>query len=806
MNKACEEILKGLMNREFRDVFNKEDLELMSENRNNLTKIINRKLRKSGNLDIHTRVSLVNEEFKAKEVIALGGLKGNIDNILTFQSMDELLASQIKQTIIIFVKDNLDLKLRKIVAYFDLHQDEKFYKILCRDYFDIRENIINDARDGRLNSQKGKYLIFKPKDSKPYRAIGSKVLNREISDKNYGWYLGKNLISELYDKDGEVNMTIIADTKEDVDKSATFDSKIMEYEFYRMIKSLKISGVESIASIDNVTVLNEYLYIEREIERELFSRLERIYKKNQKKIVFLIGNSGDGKSRLLQKLKTRHSEVYYSFKIHNDATESFYVGKDSIDTLAKILEKFNDLNIDNGNEKYLIAINMGIIGKFIDSNYSTEYSKLIGLINSSNALKENAIDSGESDTVYEYISFSEYNIFDVSEKGINSNFIENIFDKVFAFDDANPFYQAYRKVSEDIKYNCPVIFNYESIIKHKTTIIKLLLLVHLEHNIMLTPRILWNFIYEIMMGNDVEMNYMHESDDIIEDLFYIRNLWFNRMFNKLSEDELIQQITKHVSLFENHKEIDQILQNFHTMKTNESKLNNFFESHGFPKGNKLVSSLVRSTMNDMNNGSEESLKMMNIVGNTIVRLYTIENLDIKCITDFETLTNYGILLNEINFIMPKKRKNLREFRKQFVNVIKTWNGINSRGDLIYSSFDDTKYRKSMKIDEDLIKSTSKEITDSTNRFMTSIEFEFNKYNCDFNIDVDFDMYKIIENMIAGYNLNAYERLDSIRLNRFIERIITAQTSNKEQYIHNLDNDTFVLKYDSFNSIFEFKKG
>jgi hypothetical protein len=48
-----------------------------------------------------------------------------------------------------------------------------------------------------------------------------------------------------------------------------------------MIKSLKISSVESIASLDSVSELNDYLYIERKIEKDFFERVERIYQKNR---------------------------------------------------------------------------------------------------------------------------------------------------------------------------------------------------------------------------------------------------------------------------------------------------------------------------------------------------------------------------------------------------------------------------------------------------------------------------------------------------------------------------------------------
>jgi DNA phosphorothioation-dependent restriction protein DptF len=277
-------------------------------------------------------------------------------------------------------------------------------------------------------------------------------------------------------------------------------------------------------------------------------------------------------------------------------------------------EWFYDDNIEIGKEKYLVAINMGIIGKFLDSDYKKEFSKLINLIDNSNTLKENEVDRGESDSVYEYISFSEYSIYNIDENGISSDFIDKLFNKVFSKEKSNPFYSAYLKLPDNVKYNCPVVFNFESIIDNKALIIKTLLLLHLEHNIMLTPRILWNFIYEITMGNDVELNYMYQSDLIFESKFYITNLWFNRMFDNQNEDEIIKLVTKHVNIFEGNERIDEMLQNFHIMSGNEKDLNSLFDNYYFSRKNKFIPSII-DVLTKYNSCKNEPLNQMVLLGN-----------------------------------------------------------------------------------------------------------------------------------------------------------------------------------------------
>ena len=80
----------------------------------------------------------------------------------------------------------------------------------------------------------------------------------------------------------------------------------------------------------------------------------------------LCGSVGDGKSHLIAYLNSNHPEIMSNFKIHNDATESFDPDKTAIDTLAKVLNEFDDNHIDSSNEKLILAINLGVLNNFME--------------------------------------------------------------------------------------------------------------------------------------------------------------------------------------------------------------------------------------------------------------------------------------------------------------------------------------------------------------------------------------------------------------------------------------------------------
>ena len=80
----------------------------------------------------------------------------------------------------------------------------------------------------------------------------------------------------------------------------------------------------------------------------------------------LSGSVGDGKSHLLSYMKYKHPDLMENFSIHNDATESFDPNLTAIETLNKVLEPFSDENINESNEKLILAINLGILSNLMD--------------------------------------------------------------------------------------------------------------------------------------------------------------------------------------------------------------------------------------------------------------------------------------------------------------------------------------------------------------------------------------------------------------------------------------------------------
>ncbi len=788
--------LDSLINKKFDEVFSKDIMREMSIRHKMNTNF----MRLISNSNYSIRISLVNEDWKPFEVIALKQLHGNFDEILEGNLDNIDLYNVFSKAIIIIVEKSSRVEDYRILDYLIIKNDLDFMNQLNIDYQAIKSSIksnLDHSKFARLTSCYGKYLIFKPKDSKPYKKIFSRHYNRIISDKNYGWYLDKSIIIDKLKRTINSEVSVIKSIEERA-KVEMDNNSIMKYQFYKLLSELKTSSKDSVTTIDSNNLSNEYLYITRPIEKDFIKIIQKTVVDDEKKLLFLVGNSGDGKSRLLKLLSNKYPELYQQFAVHNDATESYYINRDSVHTLAEVLEPFSDNLIGTGNEKCIVAINLGVIGKFIDSEYSKKFTVLNNFLRNSNILKENKVKADEvSKSNIEYLSFSEYSNFTISPDGVDSGLIRTFFDKIFNESKENPFYKAYCNLPDSIKNDCPVAYNYRSVC-NKSSIdffVNLLLLIHLEQKIMLTPRIIWNFIYEMIFGLDVEYKYTN-SNNYNDPQFFLKNIYFNRILDDASENEIFKEIVKKSYIFENYFENDNLLNQLILFKNNADELVDLLKTQ-LEISESIILKTIESTI---------IAKVMDYekLCQSIVRYNTMKNIDILSHYEFIKLNEYGKLLYEYNFEIGKSKiPTLKDFRNKLRETVKTWNGKHFRDDLIYSDSGNEFLRKAVQIDFDVSHKNIQNISNEYS-FHQVLEYGISTVN-DYVLLIDFSSFLTINHISEGYQLNAYEKLDNIRLNDYVNKLIFVKENSNKQYINSDHDETFLLEYHNSFDSFEFKR-
>lgn len=766
-------------NYKFGQIFSDEELKKL-ESRSKMNEVFRNRFNIGDST--HIRVSIIESNMRPKEMMAAYSFKDDFDQYLSLNRLEDLLMFNplggLIGSIIFFVQ----------VSPNGILSD---YKLVCSTYIE-REGFMNTMANkeilgivketnkhlnnsNQLISFKGRYIVCKPKDQKPYSPIFSRKYNREIADKRYGLYYTKDFLIEL------MNSTLA-------------NHEIKNQEFYNLIASLKISNNQAVASPDGSDTIYDDLYIERDVNVAVINKLEDMNKSNQKSLVFLVGNSGDGKSALIRRVKRDSPELLENVIIHNDATESHYPDKDCIDTLLHYLEPYSDKRIGDGNERTLIAINMGVVGRLIDCDRIDEFCTLRDYIVNSNILVDGERKCSRTNSVFDYISFSEYQLFSVDDAGFCSTYLNGVFSKLFDKTELNPFYMAYEKLEESVKVSCPVAINYALMqdAVNQRIVLDFISLTHFGQNVLYTSRIIWDFFYEILMGDELERLLKKRVKPIFSGIQFVSNLVFNRLFDRNSSNEVIKCITSYSHVFESSIFYDELLHDMYILDQNNiiSRLEELNRSE-FTK-------LVKESVEMLEYITTDSPKdELSVKRNLIVTAFSLMNREY----DLGLYTDYAQLLYSYNYSEKyKKSEACREFRRRLISAVKVWNGKSNREEMINASFHDSDYKKSVKFKWKKIKYYRSEISSSISFYRLPCLV----YDESFSIHIDMNLFCIINMIAKGYQLDPNQRVDYIRLNDFVRNIIDDQDKEEIQYITS-KNAVFSLSYDDEDEEFRFSK-
>lgn len=284
----------------------------------------------------------------------------------------------------------------------------------------------------------------------------------------------------------------------------------MNCDFIIQLSRLRKLSAESVGNTNAFDPYNEYLHVERPVESELRELLRKANEKQGKCLVLLCGSAGDGKSHLISYLKNFDNEGLLSdYEPYNDATESSEPTLTSIDTLSDKLASFNDDNylIDDG-KRMIVAINLGTLNNFIESDKGKNFSELKEYVEGhgifSGFRQGNAYIEG---SIFQHVSFSDYQVFSLGENGVETAFLESLFEKIFRKSDENPFYRAY--VDDEacsMCKRCPVRHNYEflSDVSNQNALIHRIVEVVIKDKAIVSTREVLNLIYDLIVHPDFD--------------------------------------------------------------------------------------------------------------------------------------------------------------------------------------------------------------------------------------------------------------------------------------------------------------
>lgn len=271
------------------------------------------------------------------------------------------------------------------------------------------------------------------------------------------------------------------------------------------LAKLKRSSAESVDHAEYSTAEDAYLHVKRKIEDELKSLLIKVKTRGDKCLVLLCGSAGDGKSHLLAHLG--HEDPDHpldQFTIYNDATESEEPDKTSIETIAQRLRDFDDAHCEiNDHHMTILAINLGTLNNFISSSYGEEYSRLREYVSNNQIISGFLPDNTyEESSIFQYVSFSDYHLFTLTEDGPRFDYIDALIEKICKGVPENNFYDKYKKCVECENYMlCPIRNNYEFLTDKRCRqyVEYCLLQAEFKDKMILSTRDVLDFIYHCLV-------------------------------------------------------------------------------------------------------------------------------------------------------------------------------------------------------------------------------------------------------------------------------------------------------------------
>ena len=351
------------------------------------------------------------------------------------------------------------------------------------------------------------------------------------------------------------------------------------------LEMLKESSNEAVINLSEFSDFKKYMHVKRKVEEELYEIIEKSSKSNNAKLILVCGGVGDGKSHLISYLKNEYPEMMSKFKLHNDATESFEPNKTSIDTLNDILEDFSDSKLYKNKNKVIIAINLGALSNFIDSEYGNKFLELKKFIKEKEILDLNISENKYSDeSVFQFINFSDYKIYSLTKEKAKSNYIKNILINIVKKDPKNKFRNSYENkcLSCKVRYKCPVKFNYEMLMKESVqeTTIDLLIESIVKNKLIVSTRSVLNFIYDLLINSKLDNMKCNEIISYIDDIEcneFLDCLFTSNIFDHRERSSILESINKIDPIILESEELDKLIIKLNISENTEKIFNKYIK-------------------------------------------------------------------------------------------------------------------------------------------------------------------------------------------------------------------------------------
>lgn len=564
-----------------------------------------------------------------------------------------------------------------------------------------------------------------------------------------------NLFSDSYN--GKVN----ANNNEKI--KANNSSKTNTGMLRETLNYLSGQSSSAIADADKLSDLQNYLHVKRgSLESDLL-KSAKTFNTEHGKLIFLVGNVGDGKSYSIGYLKQKHPDIFSDYNVHiyYDATESSDPQKTAMETLMERLDQFSDDKIENNYENWIIAINMGVLVNFIrKARENGNFNIVINYLESTGITEKTSDITNINSEYFNLVSFRNYPLFTVDEKGITSPFYDELFGKIIAKSDDNPFYEAYLNDSKNgqlelLHHNFELFMN-DSV---RETLKFLLIKIQIESKVIISTRSLLELIHDILVPTEIK------DKKTIYDVSLP-----NLLFSGTEDSSIIKKINAFdpanmqggseedltTMIYNSHKNLRELAINF-LGKENAKTLDWLWEDT-----------------------SSEDMAFQEKVSLLLRTKYLLDRN--SSVFNDDNYYQYLELLNDLKN-NGKRAKEVREFYKKIQRFIYAWCGSPREGYVFTFINNEKKFGVAIPFDLDFNNVIE-------NNFNIIFTLENSDERTPFDLVIDYDLFVLINRVNNGYLLKNSDKHKFVNVSTFIENVIKSPKANKETLIGNVKTNKY----------------
>lgn len=571
------------------------------------------------------------------------------------------------------------------------------------------------------------------------------------------------------------------------------------------LSKLKESSKEAVEGLNTFSKFKTYMHVNRDVQDELQQIILAADKEESAQLILVCGSVGDGKSHIISYFKNKHSDVMSNFTLHNDATESLEPNKTSMDTLNDVLDNFSDEKIGTSTEKLILAINLGTLNNFIDSEYGKRFTVLQKYVESKKILEKSIIENRfDSSSNIQFINFSEYNLYTLKDGKVQSKYIKELINKITNPSEVNDFYNSYKENCSNCKNKdkCPIKANYELISEDnvQNAIVDLLVQCIIKKKIIISTRALLNFMYDLIIARSyIDVNSPMFKDKIgkLKNEEYINSLTPNIIFDHKELSFIFNALSTLDPLNVRNEKVDDFIIKFN----NSTELIEFFDQYiDYPKG-------YIEKINNVNFDELEGRRIKTNLLKLFIRSYYLCGKgDLFSLND-EVYENF---IKYLYFWNKGDKAKLIGLYGEIKDGILKWNGEAEKNHInIFVGKTQVKYKVSEKLELKADTSSLPINKDSELiKFLTEMEIRYKGDNLDTScsIDIDYSLYDLLIRVGNGYRPNKKDKNNFIKFIEFINKIECAGSQNNQLTFtekNREENKKYRLEFDDEFEIYRF---